>query len=83
MNTAKISNNHNANPVDRLGALKAQAADLEAQIKKITDELKKQGAGEYEGDLFRVKIAEVPESESYDSKAKIKAGYLRLTVTDR
>ena len=36
-------------PVDRLGALRAQIAELEAEAKPLVDELKAQGAGVYEG----------------------------------
>jgi hypothetical protein len=66
--TAKIAIQAN-DPVDRLGALRAQIADLESEAKPIVDELKTQGAGVYEGTLFRVKIAEVAGRESYDSAA--------------
>lgn len=38
--------------VDRIGALKAQIAPLEKQLKKLQDELKARGLGRYEGELY-------------------------------
>lgn len=43
--------------VDRIGALKAQIAPLEKQLKKLQDELKAQGAGRYEGDLYDATVS--------------------------
>lgn len=40
------------NIVDRIGALKAQMAPLEKQLKKLQDELKARGDGRYEGELY-------------------------------
>ena len=40
------------NIVDRIGALKAQIAPLEKQLKKLQDELKARGPGRYEGELY-------------------------------
>jgi hypothetical protein len=66
--TARIAIQAN-DPVDRLGALRAQIAELEAEAKPIVDELKAQGEGVYEGSLFRAKITEVAGRESFDSAA--------------
>lgn len=38
--------------VDRIGALKAEIAPLERQLKKLQDELKARGPGRYEGELY-------------------------------
>lgn len=72
MNTAtiaKIGHNQANDPADRLGALRAQIATLEAEAKIITDDLKARGPGEYEGQLFRVKIAEVAGRETINAAA--------------
>lgn len=44
------------NIVDRIGALKAQIAPLEKQLKKLQDELKARGAGRYEGELYDASV---------------------------
>ena len=50
------------NIVDRIGALKAQIAPLEKQLKKLQDELKARGAGRYEGELFDASVYNVERS---------------------
>ena len=63
---AKITSNH---PVDRLGAIRAQIADLEAQAKPLTDELKAAGPGVTEGQLFKATVSEVAGREVIDPAA--------------
>lgn len=53
MNSAAI-----ARRVDRLGSLKAEIANLEAEIKKIREELEEAGVKEGEGKLFSLQFAE-------------------------
>lgn len=53
MNSAAI-----ARRVDRLGALKAEIADREAEIKKIREELEEAGVKEGEGKLFSLQFSE-------------------------
>lgn len=56
------------NVVDRLGTLKAQAADLSAQIKAIETNLKAGGSGSFEGSLFRATVS-VAERTMVDWKS--------------
>lgn len=59
----------NANlPIDQLGALRAQIADLQASAKALENEIKAAGPGTYEGDFYRTTVAEVV-SERTDWKA--------------
>lgn len=53
MNSAAI-----ARRVDRLGSLKAEIANLEAEIKKIREELEEAGVKEGEGKLFSLQFSE-------------------------
>ena len=53
---------------DRLGALKAEIADLEGREKALRDELIRRGVPEVEGALFRVTVAEAVRW-TLDSKA--------------
>jgi hypothetical protein len=39
--------------IDRLGMLLAQAADLNEQIEALKDDIKNQGEGHYEGNLYK------------------------------
>lgn len=54
--------------VDRLGALQAQIATLEAEAKKIKQTLIAKGAGAYEGELFRA-VVSVSERNTLDMDA--------------
>lgn len=45
------------NKVDKLGMLMAQIAELEAQANAIKDEIKNEGEGYYDGDLFRANVS--------------------------
>lgn len=56
-------------PVDRLGALNAQIAELQAKAKILSDEIKGWGAGRHEGELFSATVAEIPGRETIDAKA--------------
>lgn len=47
-------------PVDQLGAIRAQIANLRTQEKKIEEKLKEKGAGAYEGELFRATVSIAP-----------------------
>lgn len=53
MNSAAI-----ARRVDRLGELKAEVANLEAEIKKVREELEEAGVKEGEGKLFSLQFIE-------------------------
>lgn len=66
-------------PVDRLGQLKAQIADLEREADQIADSLRAQGKGAYEGALFRASVAEETLVQTFDSAAA-KARLLALGV---
>ena len=39
--------------IDELGLIQAQIAELEAKAKKLADDIKNQGEGHYEGNLFK------------------------------
>ena len=70
MNTAtilKISSNMSNHPIDRLGALRAQIADLTAEAKPLETEIKAMGEGPHAGGLFDAHVAVVADSESYDA----------------
>jgi len=58
----------NVNPVDALGELKAQIANLEKLEKTLRDQIAAQGAGAYEGELFRASVS-VAERETIDWRA--------------
>ena len=56
-------------PVDRLGDIKAQIADLKAIEAFLIDEIKALGTGAYEGAAYRASVSEVAPRESADPKA--------------
>lgn len=61
-------------PVDRLGALKAQIADLEREADQIADSLRAQGKGTYEGALFKASVSDETLVSTFDvaaAKAKL------------
>tara|TARA_R110000868_G_scaffold234477_2_gene488170 strand:+ start:2591 stop:2905 length:315 start_codon:yes stop_codon:yes gene_type:complete len=68
--------------VDRLGALRAQIANLEKAEKALVDEIKAQGPGSYEGELFVANVAEVAGRESIDPVA-METKLRELGVDDR
>ncbi len=63
-----ISNTH---PVDRLGEIRAQIADIEKTEKVLVDEIKAAGPGTQEGAFFVATVAEIPGRESYDVEALV------------
>lgn len=72
---------HNANPIDRLGAVLAQIGELEAVAKPLKEEVKAKGPGQHDGDLFRATVSDVDESESYDA-SDMEKKLRELGVTD-
>jgi hypothetical protein len=54
--------NPNTSPVDELGILKAQIADLTKKAEAIKTELIASGVGEYDGALFCATVTEVKRS---------------------
>lgn len=48
----------NMHPVDQLGTLLAQIADLEVQAKTLKSGIAAMGTGEHEGALFRAVVSE-------------------------
>lgn len=66
-------------PVDRLGALKAQIAILEAEADRIADSLRAQGKGAYEGSLFKASVSDETLVSTFDAAAA-KAKLLEVGV---
>jgi hypothetical protein len=60
--------NNLTSTIDALGSIKAQIAELEQKEKQLKAVIVEQGAGAYEGNLFRVTVA-VSERETLDMKA--------------
>ena len=58
----------NRDPIDQLGEIKAQIAELEAIEKTLRDGIAARGPGAYEADLFRATVS-VSEREKIDWKA--------------
>lgn len=58
----------NLTVIDRLGELKARIADLQAEEKKLRDEIIALGVGAHEGELFRASVS-VSERETLDMAA--------------
>ena len=67
-------------PVDRLGALKAQIAALEAEADAIAESLRAQGKGLYEGSLFKASVSDEALVQTFDAAAA-KAKLLEVGVT--
>lgn len=66
-------------PVDRLGALKAQIAALEAEADAIAESLRAQGKGLYEGSLFKASVSDETLVQTFDAAAA-KAKLLEVGV---
>ena len=66
-------------PVDRLGALKAQIAELEREADAIADSLRAQGKGTYEGSLFKASVSDEALVQTFDAAAA-KAKLLEVGV---
>jgi len=63
--------------IDRLGQLKAQIADLQAEADRIADLLRAAGPGKYEGELFAATVTDETLVQTFDSKkAKVKLAEL-------
>jgi len=61
---------HNSsNPIDELGAIKAELAALNDRAKPLEAEIKAMGPGTHPGQLFDANVAEVAESQSPDPAA--------------
>ena len=54
-----INCNDNLLPIDHLGHLRAQIADLQEQAKDLEIEIKAAGPGVHEGHLYRTTVSEV------------------------
>jgi hypothetical protein len=69
-------------PIDRLGEIKAQIADLKAVEAFLTEEVKAMGAGAHEGTAYRASVSEVAERQAPDPKA-MEAKLIDLGVDGR
>jgi hypothetical protein len=58
--------------IDELGLLQAQIAELEAKAKILSDQIKNEGEGHYEGNLFKGCVT-LSQRATVDSKAVFKA----------
>ena len=67
------------NSIDRLGALKAQIAELEREADAIAESLRAQGKGSYEGSLFRATVSDETLVSTFDAAAA-KAKLLEVGV---
>jgi hypothetical protein len=77
--TATISN---VSPVDRLGDIKAQIADLKAVEAFLIEEVRALGLGAHDGSAYRASVSEVAERTSPDPKA-MEAKLIDLGVDGR
>lgn len=77
--TATISN---VSPIDRLGDIKAQIADLKAIEAFLVEEVRALGAGAHEGAAYRASVSEVAERSAPDPKA-MEAKLLDLGIDGR
>lgn len=57
-----------SNIIDQIGQLEAQKAKLEREVKAMKAALEELSAGEYEGERFKLNIAEFPTT-TYDNEA--------------
>lgn len=56
--------------LDRLGLLRAQAAELNEQIEQLKDVFKNAGEGTYEADLYKATVT-LAQRSSYDYKQMV------------
>lgn len=56
-------------PVDRLGAIRAQIAELKSVEAFLLDAVKKLGAGAHEGSAFRATVSVTEDRQTLDPKA--------------
>lgn len=70
------------NPIDRLGAIKAQLAALNDEAKPLEADIKGMGPGTHTGQLFDANVAEIPETSAPDPVA-MEAKLRSLGVDDR
>ena len=63
-----MPNLSNRDPVDLLGEVSAQIAELEILKKNLRDQIAARGPGAYEGELFRATVS-VAERGTLDMKA--------------
>lgn len=85
MNTAtltRMSQNTANDPIDRLGALKAQITALTDEAKPLEADIKKMGPGTHSGQLFDANVAQVDPSTGPDPVA-MEAKLRQLGVDDR
>jgi len=69
-------------PIDRLGDIKAQIAELKAIETFLIDEIKAMGAGAHEGAAYRASVSEVAARSAPDPKA-MEAKLVELGVDGR
>jgi hypothetical protein len=69
-------------PIDRMGVIRAQMADLQAQYDAIADFLKNSEIEKHEGSLFVAHVSTVSGRSTLDSKAA-EAKLRELGVTNR
>ena len=72
----------NVSPVDRLGDIKAQIADLKAVEAFLIEEIKAMGAGAHDAAFYRATVSTVAERQAPDPKA-MEAKLVELGVDGR
>jgi hypothetical protein len=75
----QMANNNLKTAIDQLGIVKVQIAELELRETELKKILELQGAGAYEGDVFRATVS-FSERETLDMKAvrnKLSAQFIR------
>lgn len=78
-NPTQLRNEH---PVDRLGEIKAEIAQLKVAEKQLTDDIKAMGPGAHDGYAYRATVSEVADSAAPDPKA-MEAKLRELGVDNR
>lgn len=67
----KVMKMENINKVDQLGMLLAQIADLEVQAEALKNQIKNDGEGHHDGELFRACVS-LSQRNTVDHKAVYK-----------